>query len=133
MSNTILSLHPFYEFGGIISLTTFFIRNQTTLRSALLTAHIFYIAHVIAEEGTIDVESVVWNVLNLSFNLYVLVGLMRERKALRVIAECRKSFARRRDLTMGKLVNVTALYARLQAGGRTATTVERPVSDKLFF
>ncbi len=133
MTYTILSLHPFYEFGGIISLTTFFICKQTTLILELLSEHTLFISNVIAEEGTIDFECVVWNVLNQSFDLYVLVGLIRERTALRFSAEDWKLFSLVGELTIGGLFNIMMSSVRLQAGAETTMTTGKPISDELFF
>lgn len=121
--NTLPSLHPIFEVGSAVSIFAFFIRDSITLRFALLSANVLTITSGVMEGGTTDLEAVAWNVLHLSCNACVLVGLIRKRAAFRPFGEDRRSTVRDDVWTV----------ARCRAAWTGFLTAQGSMSDRHFF
>lgn len=130
---TALNIHPLYEVGNVLSLAAPLIRNKFVLRLAVLSASTSYIASIMLEGETINVEAVTWNLLSLSYNLYMLAGLVCERAALPSFAKDANFCGRSRRLILRSSHGITKSIAHLREELMIKALTNVWTFDRLFF
>ena len=129
----IAGLHPLFHLGSLFSVIAVAMRGQLPLRVVLLFSYILFILDNTLGTQQPEWPYLVWNVLFLAINLYVLFELVLDRTTFGLSHEEKEVFGSLISLSPGEFRRLSRLASWHIARDTTPITVEGVVPASLYY
>jgi hypothetical protein len=131
--NAIAGLHPLFHLGSLVSVIAVALRGQLPLRLVLLLSYVLFILDNTLGTQQPEWPYLVWNVLFLVINLYVLIEIVLDRTTFGLTHEEKEVFGTLISLSPGEFRRLSRLADWHVAREPTPITVEGVVPSSLFY